>query len=193
MNYYNPEIHHRRSIRLKNYDYSQPGAYFVTICSQNRQCLFGENKNAAIILNDAGRMITNIWHQIPDYYPGNGIGEFVVMPNHIHGIIFVGVGLCAYPEMGQPQRVAPTRQKQEIAARLSLPDIVHRFKTITTKQYTDGVKQMGWQPFYGKLWQRNYYERIIRNEDELNEIRQYILSNPIKWALDEENPDAGKG
>ncbi|MDZ4245967.1 MAG: transposase [Dehalococcoidia bacterium] len=88
----------RRSIRLKNYDYSQPGAYFVTICSQNRRCLFGENKNAEIILNDAGRMITNIWHQIPAYYPGTDSGEFVVMPNHIHGIIFVGAGPRACPE-----------------------------------------------------------------------------------------------
>jgi hypothetical protein len=81
--------------------------------------------------------------------------------------------------MGQPQGVAPT---------LGLPDVVHRFKTMTTKRYADGVKRLGWEPFRGRLWQRNYYEHIIRNEESFNRIREYILTNPMRWALDRENP-----
>jgi len=95
----------------------------------------------------------------------------------------VGAGPCACPgqpqELGQPQGVAPT---------LGLPDVVHRFKTMTTKRYADGVKRLGWEPFRGRLWQRNYYEHIIRNEESLNRIREYILTNPMRWELDRENP-----
>ena len=141
-------------------------------------------------LNNAGRIITTVWNQIPDHYPGIDIDEFMVMPNHIHGIIIVGAGPCACPEnkqqprfenwQGQPRGVAPTG--------LSLPDIIHRFKTMTTKQYTDGVKRFGWQPFQGKLWQRNYYEHIVRDDEELNAVRQYIRDNPLKWESDSENP-----
>ncbi len=191
---FNPEIHHRRTIRLQGYDYSSPGAYFITICTQNHECLFGEISNRKMILNAAGQMITTILQQIPDHYPGNDIDEFVVMPNHIHTIIFVGAGPRACPfkiitclpengqptenrqprgRIGQPQGVAPTG--------LPLPDIVSRIKTMTTKQYSDGVKQSGWQPFNGKLWQRNYYEHIIRNESELYQIREYIDNNPANW------------
>jgi putative transposase len=129
-------------------------------------------------------MLTNVWRQIPDHYPSIDIDEFVVMPNHIHGIIVIaGAGDIEQPELpgGRPQGVAPTG--------LSFSDVVHRFKTMTTKQYIDGVKQSGWQPFDGKLWQRNYYEHVIRSENELNEARQYILNNPLKWSLDNENPE----
>ena len=89
------------------------------------------------------------------------------MPNHIHVII-----VLTRPEISS----------------MSLPDVVHRFKTMTTKRYVDGVKQMNWQPFDGKLWQRNYYEHVIRNEDELNSIREYIINNPLQWEMDQENP-----
>ncbi len=191
MNSLNPQINQRHSVRLKKYDYSSAGAYFVTICTQNRECLFGNICVGAgpracpeMVLLDAGRMITSVWQQIPSHYPGNDVNEFVVMPNHIHGIIIiVGTSKNGQSELpgGRPQGVAPTG--------LSLSDVVHRFKTMTTKQYTDGVKQSGWQPYYGKLWQRSYYEHVIRDEDELNEVRQYISTNPLKWALDRENPD----
>ena len=127
-------------------------------------------------LNDAGRMIQTVWDEIPIHYPGIGINEFVVMPNHIHGLIMlVGAGPRACPSLAQP-RVAPTP--------LSLPDVVHRFKTMTTKRYTDGVKQHGWAPFPAKLWQRNYWEHVIRNDLDLHEIREYIQNNPLKWELD---------
>jgi putative transposase len=169
--------HNRRSIRLQGYDYSQAGAYFVTICTQSRKCLFGDIVDGKMQLNDAGRMIQQRWDEIPKHYPGIDTDEVVIMPNHIHGIIvIVGAGPRACPGLGQPQGVAPTR--------LSLPDVVHRFKSITTKRYTDGVKQTGWLPFPGKLWQRNYWEHVVRNEQEMDLIRQYIHNNPAQWELD---------
>ena len=178
-----PERRNRRSVRLKGYDYAGAGAYFVTICVQNRECLFGRIADGQMVLNDAGMMIQTVWNEIPPHYPGIEIDASVVMPNHIHGIIvIVGAAPRGRPVDGQPQGVAPT---------LSLPDVVHRFKTMTTKRYADGVKQYGWRRFNGKLWQRNYYEHIIRSDDELNSIREYIAINPAQWALDRENPDIG--
>jgi REP element-mobilizing transposase RayT len=143
---FDPERLHRRSIRLKGYDYSQPGAYFITICTQDRACLFGEVVDGEMRLNDAGQMVQD--------------------------------------EIGQPQGVAPTK--------LSLPDVVHRFKTMTTKRYIDGVKKFGWTPFRRRLWQRNYYEHIIRNDHALQRIREYIWTNPLRWHLDRENPNRSR-
>ena len=209
---YNPDIHHRRSIRLKGYDYTRPGAYFITICTQNRECLFGEVVNGEMRLNGAGAMVQSVWDEIPAFYPGVLTDAFVVMPNHIHGIvILVGAALRGRPGSGHPQGGVPTvsaprgrpglghpqggaptgSQSRGVARALSLPDVVHRFKTLTTKRYVDGVKRDGWPPFPGRLWQRNYYEHIIRDEQSLNRIRQYIADNPARWALDRENPDAG--
>jgi REP element-mobilizing transposase RayT len=210
---FHPERHHRRSIRLKGYDYRQAGAYFVTVCTQDRSFLFGKVVHGEMRLNEAGKMVHDIWNDLPAFYPGVEPDAFIVMPNHIHGIIIlvgagpracpnpdprvcpnpdpracpaqrsIGVGPRAYPgqpqEMGQPQGVAPT---------MGLPDVIHRFKTMTTNRYADGVKRFGWKPFHRRLWQRNYYEHIIRNEESLNRIREYILTNPICWASDRENP-----
>ena len=194
---YDPARHHRRSIRLKRYDYSRSGAYFVSICIQNRECLFGDIVDGAMVLNDAGILIQTVWDEIPLHYSGIETDEFVVMPNHVHGIIvIVGAGPRACPdhehamqnkETGQPSQ---TGQPQGVAPTLSLSDVVHRFKTMTTKRYTDGVKQHGWLRFSGKLWQRNYCEHIIRHENELHRIRDYIVNNPMKWELDRENPNA---
>ncbi len=187
---YDPDIHHRRSIRLQGYDYSRTGAYFVTLCTQNRECLFGEIENGKMVLNDAGLMVQIVRDEMRPNYPGVETDDFIVMPNHIHGIIIlVGAGPCACPDgpcacpdTGQPQNGG---QPQGVAPTLSLPDVVHRFKTMTTKRYTDGVKQSGWPPYPGRLWQRNYYEHIIRNETELNKIREYIINNPFNWQSDE--------
>jgi REP-associated tyrosine transposase len=177
-----PNHHHRRSIRLKGYNYTQPGAYFVTICTKNRACLFGEAVDGKMLLNDAGRMVQTVWDEMPVHYVGVAIDTFVVMPNHIHGIVvLVGAAPCGRPPLGQAQGPAPT-------IGISLPDVMHRFKTMTTKQYANGVKCSGWLSFPGQLWQRNYYEHIIRDEKSLNHIRQYIADNPAQWALDRENP-----
>jgi len=206
---YNPDIHHRRSIRLRGYDYSQNGMYFVTICTQDRLRLFGDIANGEMKLNDAGHMVRATWDEIPAHYSGIEIDQFTVMPNHIHGIIkIVGAGPRACPSSnpvgatprgcpttpghpqgpgqarglgqaqgpGHPQGGAPTN--------LSLPDVVHRFKTMTTKRYTDGVKQNDWQPFPAKLWQRNYYEHIIRDEVAYLKIAEYIQTNPQRWEED---------
>ena len=182
-----PDRHHRRSIRLKGYDYAQPGAYFVTICTQNRACLCGEIVDGAMVLSEAGRMVQTVWEEMPTHYAGMAIDTFVVMPNHIHGIIvLVGAAPCGRPPLGQARGPAPT-----ITIGISLPDVVRQFKTMATKRYMDGVKQQGWSRFPDHLWQRNYYEHIIRNEESLHDIRQYIADNPAQWESDRENPLGG--
>ncbi len=178
---YDPDKHHRRSIRLRGYDYARPGAYFVTICTQHRECLFGKIIDGQMIMNEAGRMIMRWWQELPRKFPSVDTDAYVVMPNHFHGIILVGAALCGRPELklsGHPRRGAPT-----------LCDIMDWFKTMTTNEYIRAVRDHGWPPFPGRLWQRNYYEHIIRNEQELNEIRTYIFENPLKWELDENHPN----
>jgi putative transposase len=178
--------HHRRSIRLKDYDYAQAGAYFVTIVVQDRKCLFGEVVDGVVRLNDAGLMVQAVWEDLPSHYAGIDPDALVVMPNHIHGIIaLLGTGPRATPTSeGQPQRVAPTRN----AAKMSLSDVIHRFKTLTTKRYIEGVKRFLWASFATRFWQRNYFEHIIRDEESLQRIRQYIHENPARWIFDRENP-----
>jgi REP element-mobilizing transposase RayT len=134
-----------------------------------------------MVLNDAGWMVQRVWDEIPGNYPGIETDVFIVMPDHIHGIIIiVGAGPCACPVEGQPRGIAPT---------MSLPDIVNRFKTMTTKRYTDGVKQCGWRSYPGRLWQRNYFDRVIRNEKELDQVREYVFNNPEKWELERGNSE----
>jgi len=140
---YNPDIHHRRSIRLKEFDYSQAGAYFVTICTENRECLFGVVEDAQVEMNDAGNMAQNVWHELPGRFSEIHLDEFIIMPNHVHGIIsIVGVPLVddRIPEKDRSgTRPAPT-----------LGDIIGVFKSITTHSYTGGVRQKQWQRFSGK-------------------------------------------
>ncbi len=169
----------RRSIRLQKYDYTHTGAYFVTICTQNQKRLFGDVSDKHMTLNNAGRMVQMIWNELPEKYHGVETDAFQIMPNHVHGVVVL-VGANGQPRgtNGQPRGVAPT---------MSLPDVVHRFKSMTTKRYTDAVKTAAWPPFPGRLWQRNYYERIIRNENELNRIRKYITGNPVTRDTDREN------
>ena len=180
---FDPKIHHRKSIRLKNYDYSQAGLYFITICTENRLHLFGEIVDDSMVLNDAGLMIDKIWHEIPNDFVNIQLNEFLIMPNHIHGIIEITVGaplVGAQNKSGQPQGIAPT-----------VGDIVGALKSLTTNQYIKMVKQNILSPFDKKIWQRNYWEHIIRNENEYNLIAQYIMDNPQKWALDKLNGGIG--
>jgi REP element-mobilizing transposase RayT len=133
-------------------------------------------------LNEAGKMVKTVWEELPRHYPDADVDGFVVMPNHLHGIIVlatVGAGPCACPDNERPWEAAPA---------MSFVDFVHRFKSLTTARYRHGVAEQNWQPFPGRLWQRNYYERIIRDEAELNCIRQYIIDNPMQWEMDRENP-----
>jgi putative transposase len=182
--------HHRHSIRLKDYDYRQTGAYFVTIVTQGRKCLFGEILDGEMRLNDAGRIIQTAWDDLPNFYAGVECDAFVIMPNHIHGIIvLVGAGPRTRPERnGQPRGVAPTKRPSG----LSLPEVVQRFKSLTTNRYIDRGKKGAWPQFAGRLWQRNYFEHVIRDEASLDRIRQYILDNPARWEFDRENPATAK-
>ncbi len=195
---YNPEVHHRRSIRLKDYDYAQAGAYFITICTQGRECLFGEIKDGKMELNPVGRMVQTVWEKLPEHYPGVDIDEFIVMPNHVHGNILlteiVGAGprACPAPRTEQSQNkdgrpLLKTGRPQGAAPTLALGDVVYRFKSLTTTRYREGVQKNNWLPFPGRLWQRNYYEHIIRDEDSLNKIRDYVVHNPLRWEFDREN------
>lgn len=189
-----PDIRGRRSIRLKGWDYSSPGLYFVTLCVQNRECLFGRIEKGYIKLTAAGRMIEKIWLEMPDKYSGVALDEFVVMPNHVHGILdlYVGAGprACPCDSMDVIDRKAKGRTRGSAPTKkLALPDLIRQFKTMTSKEYSEGVFESDWPEFQKRLWQRNYYERIIRNERELEQTRQYIRDNPAAWPQDEENPE----
>lgn len=179
---YDPDRHHRRSIRLKGYDYSEGGAYFVTICTQGRECLFGDIVDDEMRLNDTGTMVRDLWHEIPEHFRHADIDEFVVMPNHFHGIIVI-VGA---------QFIAPfdcdainNNKKQGVMnhAPTTVGEIVRAFKARCTNAINH-IRNTPGTP----LWQRNYYEHIIRGEGEMNRIRKYIVDNPAKWAEDENNP-----
>jgi REP element-mobilizing transposase RayT len=160
----------------------------MTGCTLLRKSLFGEIIDGAMRLSDAGRMVEKWWRELKNKFPTIEIDAFTTMPNHFHGIVIINhppdakrnveAALRGRPEKGHPHRGAPT-----------LGDIVDWFKTMTTNGYIRGVKTEGWPPFPGRLWQRNYYEHVIRNENEMNLIREYIQINPAKWAFDKENPD----
>ncbi len=232
---YNPDKHHRRSIRLKGFDYSQPSAYFVTICVQDRGCSpreifyrstrkkincpiiskgkFVEIINGEIQLNAAGKMIHNWWNRLPQKYTNVELDEYIVMPNHLHGIIIVGADPCVCPDnhntinmnrkdnnrdshaniSGEHKDSFDNKKGEHAGSPLPKPVqlfiMIQWFKTMTTNNYIRNVKQNDWPPFNKRLWQRNYYERIVRDEIELNWIRKYITENPSKWDLDKENPN----
>jgi REP element-mobilizing transposase RayT len=182
---------HRRSIRLKGYDYALAGAYFVTISMQDRGCVFGDVVAGVVRLNEAGQMVSTEWDALLGRFPGVDLDAFVVMPNHIHGIIVfatrVSVGAPLVGAQGvAPNRVIDNRATTRVAP--TLGDVVGAFKSRVTVEYTRGVKTKGWPTFRRRLWQRNFYEHIIRNEASLNHIRQYILDNPARWAFDRDNP-----
>jgi putative transposase len=185
---YDPEKHHRRSIRLKGYDYTQPGAYLVTICTKDRLCLFGEVVDGEMRLNPWGEIVREEWLKTAQIRPYVRLheDEFVVMPNHVHGIIWI----MDDDVVGAWRRRAPTADHDATLERFGAPYPVPFLplsvrsnpphKRINALRNTPGVP----------IWQRNYYEHIIRNEDALNRIRQYIVDNPVRWASDRENPKA---
>jgi REP element-mobilizing transposase RayT len=173
---FDPDKHHRRSIRIKGYDYSRAGAYFVTICTHGRECLFGEIMDGEMRLNDAGQAAQAEWVRLPERFQSIELDEFVIMPNHLHGIILVEAGL-APPDGGAPNRGAASSAP-------TLGNILRAFKSISAIAVNRLLGRSG-----RSLWQRNYYEHIVRSENELAHIREYIANNPTQWALDRENPD----
>jgi putative transposase len=173
----------RRSPRLKEHDYAQPGAYFVTIVAQNRACLFGDVIEGTIQLSPAGEVIKHWWRELKNRFAAVEMDEFVMMPNHLHGIIVI-----SDPTVGAHRRVGPVNAGAGAHMGTPLPRIVQWFKTMTTNEYIKGVKELGWPPFRRQLWQRSYYDHIVRTEASLNRIRRYIIENPARWAFDRENP-----
>ncbi len=159
-----------RSIRLKGYDYFQAGAYFVTICTKDRVCLFGDVVDGAMILDTPGQIVLKAWGELPRHYPHVRLDAFVVMPNHVHGIIML------YDSVEAGLKPAAT-------TRHPLPEVVRALKTFSSRRINAWRHKPG-IPF----WQRNYYEHVIRSERDLQRIREYVVTNPLKWALDRENP-----
>jgi putative transposase len=163
----------RKKNRLEEYDYSEPGAYFVTLCVHNRECRFGEivergSERAYVQLNENGKIAKECWEELPKHYADCQLDNFEIMPNHVHGIIIVGNRHACSLQM-------PSRQYQR------LPVIVGAYKSAVSKL----IRQAGCAAFQ---WQKSYFDRIIRNDDELNRIREYIKNNPINWEIDQENP-----
>ncbi|MCL2683218.1 MAG: transposase [Bacteroidales bacterium] len=171
---YNSNIHHRRSIRLKGYDYSQAGLYFVTICVRNREHLFGEIQNWEMVLNGYGEIVARCWSEIPKHYPNTILHEFVVMPNHVHGIIQIIEPVGAQNFV--PLHIPKQNTFQKIIPR-SIGSIIRGFKIGVTKQLNQFE-------CFGVIWQRNYYEHIILTNRSYQYIANYIINNPKNWEKD---------
>jgi putative transposase len=150
----------RRSLRLPGYDYSQAGAYFITACTHNRVMLFGEVIECDVRLNEKGAIVQQTWDALPTHYHGIDLDAFIVMPNHMHGIIVLA---------------------DRSEGRHAIPEIVRGFKTFSARRVNERAGKSG------VLWQRGYYEHVIRNEKALDRIRAYIANNPARWADDPEN------
>jgi len=165
----------RRSIRLRGADYSQPGIYFVTLCSDSRRPVFGRIETAEFIPTVLGKIVRECWVAIPDHFPRVSLDKFVIMPNHIHGLLVFG------PVVGAQQCCALGRVQEPRVKAGSLAAIVRSFKAIVTRRAHDELR---WQ---GEVWQRNYFEHIVR-EGELADTQRYIVENPKMWELDEDNP-----
>jgi putative transposase len=158
---YDPDFHHRRSIRLNGYDYSKSGAYFITICTHDREYLFGDIVDGSIELNEFGNIARSHWQQLARYHTNLVVDESIIMPNHLHGIMIL---------------------ESSTENTSSISEIIRGFKTFSAKAIN---KERGLRGV--TVWQRNYYDRIIRNELELDRVRQYIINNPLNWDTDKNN------
>jgi len=207
---YNPNKHHRRSIRLKGYDYSKAGLYFITICCQDRICRFGNIDNGEMVLNEFGQIAYNEWAKLPERFSNFELDVFQIMPNHMHGIIVlndaVGAGFTPAQngdntEYNIPAQNGSVDQNQNGSdiiqgagaspaptAIASVSDIVGAYKSLVANGCLD-IWKLKWAevnpaPTMGKIWQRDYYEHIIRNEQSYETIFNYIIDNPAKWNED---------
>jgi putative transposase len=193
---FNPDIHHRHSIRLRDYDYSSNGAYFLSLCTRERKCDFGEIIDGSMYLNEVGCLVESCWRAIAENFPDVKLDSWVIMPNHLHGIIIITDAIqpvgakqasSALPAscLNKSSNLAEEHSHLPLHGTNpgSLSAIVQNFKSISTRK----INRLLHTP-ESALWQRNYYERIIRNENELERARTYIVNNPIRWSLDKENP-----
>ncbi len=162
----------RKPMRASLFDYHQDGAYFVTVVIHHRDHLLGRVKDGAMDLSDAGTMVDHFWRELQNKFPGVLLDEYVIMPNHFHGIL----------------HVRPTSMLE--ASPHSLGDIMRWFKSQTTNAYIRGVKQSGWPRFDEQFWQPQYWDHIVRNDADLDRIREYVLSNPVSWEDDPDNADS---
>jgi putative transposase len=188
---FDPQTHHRRSIRLKGYDYSQPGAYFVTLVTWHRECLFGEIFDGYCRLSAAGIIIESELRKIEDNFPGIKLDEYVVMPNHLHAIIWIterrGEAFNAISALNaSPQPNGNSPQPPKGTQPGSLGAFLQNFKSVSTRKINQNTHSHG-----RMIWQRDYFERIIRDEAELSRIQRYIVENPAQWQVDRENPGRG--
>lgn len=216
---YNPDKHDRRTIRLQGYDYASSGAYFITICTHQRECLFGEIVDGEMRLNALGQMVHACWQRLPFHFPNLTLDAFVVMPNHVHGILALvdppGRGAAlgqgsehltddSYPnatphprDNPEPgvafgQEMVQNHQDQLPNAAPLRPHLISgsvgamilNFKSVTTRSINRIRRSPG-----SPVWQRNYYDHIIRNEESWQFIRQYIHNNPLSWQEDQLHPD----
>ncbi len=184
---FDPQKHHRRSIRLQGYDYSQAGAYYVTIVAWQRECLFGEVINKEMQLTKFGLVAKQQWEKLPKGFPNIELGAYMIMPNHMHGIIEIindrGTAGNRINLDDELSRRAPTQEQFQKPVKGSIPTIIRSYKSavsyrINLMRRTDGVP----------VWQRNYYEHIIRNQTDLQNKTDYIEANPLLWDEDDENP-----
>lgn len=195
---YNPDIHKRQSIRLKGYDYSQSGLYFITICCYQRECLFGNIINSQIILNNFGQLIKEEWLKSAEIRKEIEFDDFVIMPNHFHGIVIINqeinsdfmkndvdfqdnnVGANGRSPLGQIQLSRPKISMKP----KSISSLIAGFKSATTKKINI-IRNTPQNP----VWQRNYYDHIIRNDESLARIREYVQNNPLSWENDQLHPN----
>jgi REP-associated tyrosine transposase len=186
---FDPQKHHRRSIRLPDYDYSGPGAYFITMVTSGRECLFGEIEDGQIQLSAMGQIAEEHWCLIPEHFPSVELGAYVIMPNHVHGIIIIhenGMAANSPPPVGATHWVAPTVAPTTDIRTLNGPKrgsigaIIGSYKMSVTRRIQRELNATD-------VWQRNYYEHIIRDDEEHNRIHLYIESNVANWVRDDEN------
>jgi len=213
---YDPNKHHRRSIRLRGHDYSGGGVYFITICAQDKKCLFGRVAEGEMILNEAGRTIQRVWEDLPQRFPTVVLDVFQLMPNHLHGILVIpGAGLepalalATGAPIVQPSPKAAGTASQGTASQgtasrgtasrgtasrgtasrtPTMGGVIGAFKSIATIEVNRIQSCVG-----RRLLQENFYEHIIRSVDSLEKIRAYIRQNPVHWCDDPENPDRPPG
>jgi putative transposase len=174
---YNPDIHRRRSLRLRGYDYTGSGAYFVTACAYARECLFGQIAGDELSLSTYGEITLECWLDIPKHCPQVDLDACIAMPNHIHGIM-----VLVDDTDGSAPAPAQERFGKPVAG--SLPTIMRLYKAAVTRRINESRSAPG-----TPVWQRNYYEHIIRDDEALNRIRAYIDNNPSRWELDQLHPN----
>jgi len=195
MSKFDPQKHHRRSVRLKEFDYSSAGGYFVTSVAWRRECLFGEVVNGEMRLNRYGEIVQKWWQEISVHFANVETGAFVIMPNHVHGIIYIVErrGTGTVPDEHGVNKISDENIKlSEIQGRETPPlhnptlgQIVAYFKYPSTKE----MNLLDNTGTVTKFWQRNYYEHIIRNDRDLQNKTDYINANPLLWDQDDENPN----